>query len=85
MIRLAINDETRIPDSICISTGNTSKMWMLSVDTIIACVIETSDNVTFDPGGIIDEEIGDGGTVGDEVGADAGGGDHIFAVGVRKG
>lgn len=52
------------------------------VDGIVARVVESQNNVALNAIGVVDEEIRDGSTVGDELCADSLGGDGVLPVGV---
>lgn len=52
-------------------TGNTAQMRVQLVDAVVACIVEAEYNVAFDAVGVIQEEVGDGGAIGDKVGANA--------------
>lgn len=80
VIRGSVENEGGILDSVCISTWNASEMRMLAVDAVVRGIIEASYNVPLTSRGVIDEEVGDGSSVGDEVGADIDAADFVFAV-----
>ncbi len=83
--RLAINRERGILDAIGVSPWNASEMRMLLVNTVVRGVVEATDDIALDSGGVIDEEVGDGGAVGDKCCADVGTFNCVFAIGVGSG
>lgn len=81
MICRSINDEAGVLDAIGITSGHSTKVWMLPVDTIVTCIVETKHNVSLNALAVVDEEVGDCGAVGDEVGSDSWSGNHVLAIG----
>ena len=62
-------------------TWHTAQVRVQPVDAVVASIVETKDNVTLDAVGVVDEKVGDGSAVWDEVGTNAFGRDLVFAVG----
>ena len=83
MIRRTIDLKTRILDSIRIAAWHAPEMGMLAIDPIVGGIVESAYDVALNAGGVVDEEIGDGCTVRNEVGANSNTVDYIFAVLVR--
>lgn len=80
MIGLSIYHKTRVLNPVRVSTRHAPKMRMLSVNPVIGSIVETTDDVTFDAGSVVYEEVGDRGAIGDEVCADPGADELVFTV-----
>ena len=80
VVLLAIDLESRVLDSVGIAAGHTTQVRVLLVDLVVAGIVEAEDNVTDFTVDVLDEEVADGSSVGDEVGADALAGDLVLAV-----
>lgn len=48
-------------------TWNSAQVGMSPVESIGGGIVESEDDVTLDTIGVVDEEVGDGSTVGDEI------------------
>jgi len=57
-------------DTISVSSRNSAQVGMSFVESVGSGVVESKDDVTLDAVGVVDEEVGDGGTVRNEVGSD---------------
>lgn len=57
-------------------------MRVLLVDAVVASIVEAKHNISLDTLSVVDEQVGDGSTVWDEVGTDTLRDDGVFAVSV---
>ena len=80
VVLLAINLEGRVLDSVGVAAGHTAQVRVLLVDLVVAGIVEAEDNVADFTVDVLDEEVADGSSVGDEVGADTLAGDLVLAV-----
>ena len=80
VVLLAIDLEGRVLDSVGIAAGHTTQVRVLLVDLVVAGIVEAEDNVADFAVNVLDEEVADGSSIGDEVGADALAGDLVLAV-----
>ena len=55
----AVDGEGRVLDAIGVAAGYTTEMRMLLVDAVVGGVVPAGDDIAFDAGGIVQEEIGD--------------------------
>ena len=63
-------------------TRYTPQVRVEGVDRVVARVVEAEHYVALDALGVVDEQIGDGGAVRDELGANALGRDGVLAIGI---
>ena len=80
VVLLAIDLESRIFDPVGVAAGHTTQVRVLLVDLVVAGIVEAEDNVADFTVDVLDEEVADGSSVGDEVGADTLAGDLVLAV-----
>lgn len=80
MVLLAINLESRVLDPVGVAAGHTAQVRVLLVDLVVAGIVEAEDDVADFTMDVLDEEVADGSSVGDEVGADTLAGDLVLAV-----
>lgn len=85
VVRGAIDLEAGVLDAVGIAARHATEVRVLLVLGIIGGIVPAADDVALAAGRVVDEEVGDGGAVGDEVGADANARDRILAVGPRFG
>lgn len=82
MESLAIDLESGVLDPVRIATWNTTQVRMLLVDPVVGGIVETKDDVTLFTVDVLDEKVGDGRAVRDELSADALARDRVLAIGV---
>ena len=80
VVSLTIDLESRVLNPVGVAAGHTTQVRVLLVDLVVAGIVETKDNVADFAVDVLDEEVADGGTIGDEVGADSLAGDRVLAV-----
>jgi len=80
MVLLAINLESRVLDPVGVAAGHTTQVRVLLVDLVVAGIVEAEDDVADFTVDVLDEEVADGSSVGDEVGANTLAGDLVLAV-----
>jgi hypothetical protein len=85
LVHLAVDLEGRVHDSVGVASGHTTQVVVLLVDAVVAGIVEAKDNVTNLAVDVLDEEVADGSSVGDEVGLDTLARDGVLAVLVDAG
>lgn len=82
---LAIDLEAGVLDAVRVPPGHAAKVRVLAVKGVVGGVVPAADDVALAAGGVVDEQVRDGGAVGHEVGADAVAVDRVLAVGADLG
>jgi hypothetical protein len=80
VVSLAIDLEGGVLDSVGVASGHTTQVRVLLVDAVVGSIVEAEDDVTHLAVDVLDEEVADGSSVGDEVGADTLARDLVLAV-----
>ena len=80
VVRLAVDHEARVLDPVRVAAGHAAEVRVLAVHGVVGGVVEAAHDVALHAGRVVDEQVGDGRAVGDEVGADADAADLVLAV-----
>lgn len=83
VVLLAIDLESGVLDSVGITSGHPAQVRVLLIDAVVAGIVEAKDNIALYAVNVFDEQVADGSSVGDEVGADALARDLVLAILVR--
>lgn len=73
-----VKGEGRVLDAVGVPAGHAAKVRVNWIDRVIGSVVEAEDDVTVYAVLVGDEEVGDGGAVGDEGGCYAWGEEPVF-------
>jgi hypothetical protein len=85
LVHLAVDLKGRVHDSVGVASGHTTQVVVLLVDAVVAGIVKAEDNVTNLAVNVLDEEVADGSSVGDEVGFDTLARNGVLAVLVDAG
>jgi hypothetical protein len=85
LVHLTVELESGVHDSVGVASGHTTQVRVLLVDAVVAGIVEAEDDVTHLAVDVLDEEVADRSSVGDEVGFDTLARDLVLAVLVDTG
>ena len=63
---LAVNLEGAVLDTVGVTSGNTTEVRMLLVNAVVGSIVEATNDVSRNTILVVDDQVGDGGTVGNE-------------------
>ena len=85
VVGLPVNLKGAVLDTVGVPSGNIAVVGVLLVKGVVGGVVPAGDNVPLDTVLVLDVQVGDGGTVGNEGRLNAVAGDPVLAVLVRLG